>query len=774
MLAQDESALEHPAWHGNTWLLETSTSPLQETFLGPYRIEQRIGAGGMGAVYRAMDTRLDRTVAIKVLSPGLAGSGVSRRRFLHEARAASALNHPNIVTLYDISSHEGRDFLVMEYVAGRTLQEMIPAGGMEFGLLVALCSQVALALGAAHAAGIVHRDVKPANILVTTQEQVKVLDFGIAKLPFNGAETRLTMQGEVIGTTAYMSPEQTRGEDVDAGTDIFSFGSLLYEVATGRQPFTGENMLALMHEINAGNPVSPGLLRPELPPEFVRLVMRCLEKNPAARPELAVEVANQLKAFAPSAKLQSGVRTAPVGTGAQPTGPQPSVAVLPFANITADKENEYFGDGLAEELINTLVRVPGLLVTGRSSSFYFRGKDIEPAEIGRRLNVMHILDGSVRRAGNRLRITVSLIKVPGGFQLWSERYDREITDIFTIQDEITASIAHALRIRLSPDASPPRRHIPDLRAYEALLEGRRQLLVLGTAAATTRGKELLTRAIDLDPEFALPYSILGAYYTRQAHTGLIPPRECLDRARSAQQEALRVDPMLPEGHAMLAVCAGMDYDWMEAERHWRLAFGHEPVSDDVRFWYGNHYLLPTGRAAEAVQTEAKVLENDPLNLLYRRLYAIALQHVGRLADAETELNKILQLDADNPAVGVLGSVCLQQGRFEEALRLTQRACPTSPWGALGGQLAALLVRTGDNSGANAIVEKLTAGPPYAVPLGLATFHAMSGDFSRAAEWAQRAIGERDPLLIATLSPWMRASPQWPSLIRLMNLEAERA
>jgi len=447
---------------------------------------------------------------------------------------------------------------------------------------------------------------------------------------------------------------------------------------------------------------------------------------------------------------------------------QSSIAVLAFSNMSADKENEYFGDGLAEEIINTLARVPGIKVAGRTSSFFFRGKDIELEEIGRRLNVEHILEGSIRKAGSRLRVTAQLIKVTDGFHLWSERYDREMTDLFAIQDEITQSIGEALRIKLSPEGTALRRHVPDLRAYEAFLKGREDLLVRPSPESLVRGKELLEQAIKRDPNFALPHSLLGVHYTMRAHVW--PARELIPLARAAQQAALRVDPWLPEAHAMLGVCAGMEYRWSEAEGHWALAMACEPVPRDVLFWYGNHYLLPSGRAVEAERVESRVLDEDPLNLLYRRLYATALQHADRLVDAEAELRKVLEIAESAPALGALGLVCAQQGRFEEAFAAAERAHALAPLSnSIAGQFAALLVRSGGTDLAAAMIEKLRSGQTYGAATGLAVFHALRGEFDQAACWAEKAVEERYPLLVATLGPLLRPSPQWPALAKLMNL-----
>jgi len=448
----------------------------------------------------------------------------------------------------------------------------------------------------------------------------------------------------------------------------------------------------------------------------------------------------------------------------------PSIAVLPFTNLSPKDEQQYFGDGLAEEIITALAKLPELLVAGRTSSFFFRDKDADLNDIARHLNVEYILEGSIRREGNRTRVTAQLIKAADGFHVWSERYDRRITDIFAIQDEITGAITEALRLKLSLTPSRPRRRVPNLRAYEAFLEGRHHLLVDSRPESLERGKALLERAVKLDPTLALAYSVLGVYYTRQAGAGAIPAREALALARKAEQAALRLDESLPEAHGMMAACAGMDYNWSEAERHWRLALEREPLPPDVLFWYGNHYLLPIGRASDAVEVETKVLEADTMNLLYRRLYAMALQHAGSWAEAEEELRQILEVDENSPTLSMLGLICARTGRFEEALAMTERAYALLPRSnPLAGQLAALLSRGCDENRASALIDHLRSGEAPGASVGLAVFHAMRGEFDQSALWTERAIEERFPLLIANVGPLIRTAPQWPALAKRMHL-----
>ncbi len=553
----------------------------------------------MGEVYRARDTRLDRDVAIKALLGDSASDPVIRRRFLQEARAASALSHPNIVVLHDIVGHDGSDFLVMEYVLGQPLTEVMAQGPMPFERVIAVGLQVASALAAAHAAGIIHRDIKPANILLTADLTVKVLDFGIAKRVHNTSQgdatqevATLTTPGVVVGTVSYMSPEQTRGEAVDARSDVFSLGCVLYQAATGHQPFRGPTPVATMIEIGTAHPAPPSSLRTTLPVGFDVFISRCLAKSRDHRFSSMDDVASSLRRLHDA----SDQKTEDVARAIT------AIAVLPFANVGGDPNNEYFGDGLADELITGLSQVSALRIASRSSAFAFRGKAVDVRAIGSALNVDAVLEGSVRRAGNRLRVGVQLVSVADGYHLWSERYDREVTDVFDIQDEIARTIIDKLRPRLIGDVTVPslKRYTGDPEAYSLYLKGRYYWERRPTG--TSRAIECFEQAIDRDPRYALAHAGLADAYNTLAswEGGVLPPPVGFRKGLGYAERAIQLDPDLAEGHAALGYALLHNrWDLPAAERSFAHAIKLNPRYGPAHHWY-SHALVADERLDESL------------------------------------------------------------------------------------------------------------------------------------------------------------------------------
>jgi TolB-like protein len=583
----------------------------------------------MGEVWKARDTRLGRIVAIKKVKEQ------HSERFKQEVRTIAALNHPFICQLHDI----GADYLVLEYIEGKPLSSPLPEREA-----LHLAIQIAMALEAAHKKGIIHRDLKPSNIMVTEEGSVKLLDFGLAKLyeqdasgsQLPTADFPATQAGVVLGTVAYMSPEQAQGQPVDARSDIFSFGLVLYEMLSGRRAFSGNSNFAIMTAIVQDEP--PPL---QTSPSLEKTVRRCFAKQPLVRYQTMSEIKLALEKVLEEMQRKSS------------TEPQPSIAVLPFVNMSGDKEQEYFSDGLAEEIINTLTHIPGLGVIARTSTFAFKGKQDDIRKIAEVLGATHILEGSVRKAGNRIRVTSQLVAAAKGIHLWSERYDRELTDVFAIQDEIATAIADALQIKLSMEPAARRRHEPNLAAHEAYLKAR-YLWGKLSPESLSQSKAYLEQAIALNPKYALAHCGLADHFLLLAAMCYLPAHEGMPLVREEARKALDIDPSLPEAHAMLGtVAASYDYDWKEAEQRFCLAMARGPVPPRVREWYGWFYLFPQGRMTECIDQLEEGLKGDPLNVAALALLAWSFCAVGRLADALVESRKALEFEENYYIVSLI-------------------------------------------------------------------------------------------------------------------------
>jgi TolB-like protein/predicted Ser/Thr protein kinase len=707
------------------------------TRLGPYEIESLIGSGGMGEVYKAHDGRLNRTVAIKRLIADNAS------QFQSEARAIAAINHPHICQIYDV----GPDYLVLEYLQGEALGGPVPQDEA-----VRLASQIADALHAAHECGILHRDLKPANVMVVRQggtPHAKLLDFGVARLTSDAAGATRTAAGEVMGTPAYMSPEQAAAKPLDARSDVFSFGAVLYELLAGTRAFTGDSTAQILSAVLRDD---PGPL--EAPAALQQIVRRCLAKDPDRRFQTMADVRHALQHI----------------TGAQ-ADVTASIAVLPFANLSRDADDEYFSDGLSEEIINALTRVPGLKVIARTSAFAFKGKNEDIRRIANILGVAHMLEGSVRRAGGRVRVTAQLIHAADGTHRWSHRYDRELSDVFAVQDDIAAAIAGALKLQLAPASE---RRMPSLPAYEAYLRYRSYQWQF-TPEASRRSRECLEQALALDPEFALPYVGLADYHFALAAVGGSPSHEAMPRARQLAQRALEVDPELPEAHAMLGIVAGhYDYDWNEAERRFRLAVTREPLSPHLRQWYGTFFLSATGRADEARFQLSRVIAEDPLCQMWRLMRANLVPTVGLEHEALDDAHKAVELDAGFwLGWADLGLLYARRHQYAEAMQCAERAMAGAPWCPYSvGVMAAALANQGQVTEAQPLLAGLRADA-YGGPVGLAVYYLALGEIEQAVEWSAKAVEQRFPAfiprVIRTFEPSLRRSAAWPGVLKRMNL-----
>jgi eukaryotic-like serine/threonine-protein kinase len=712
---------------------------------GPYELVSLIGKGGMGEVWKGRDTRLQRDVAIKFCANEFSG------RFKREAKAIAALNHPNICTLYDI----GPDYLVMEYIEGAP-----PRGPLAPSEALRLALGIAAGLEAAHARGITHRDLKPANILVT-QSGLKLLDFGLALVDDRAgvdiadAPTALSVAGAVMGTVAYMSPEQAQGKPADARSDIFSFGLVLHEMLSGRQAFAansaGEIMAAIMRD-------EPAPL--DAPAKLFEIVARCLRKSPAAR-----------------FQTMSEVRTALEQAAATPVSNTPSMAVLPFVNMSRDVDDEYFSDGLAEEIINSLAQIQGLKVIARTSAFAFKGKNEDIRRIAETLGVTNVLEGSVRRSGNRLRITAQLIHAADGTHLWSQRYDREMRDVFDIQDEVAQAIVEALKVELGTRAGKPlvKRYTENPEAHSLYLKGNFHLYRF-TPEDLEKGRECLEKAVALEPGYAPAWIQLVDYHIARSFFHVLPLQEW-PKALEAARRAVAADETLAEAHAALGwVEALSEYRWPEALHRFATALRLNPASARTRFWHSTT-LHCLGRAEESLAEAQRAVELDPLSPLFREIIAIFCMWSGRQDRAVEHLHHALDINPDYPdAIVELGEAYCRLGRYEEGIALLEKARRLLvgeyyPLGFLGWAY----VRAGRRNDADRFLAELEEKRRRQyVPAGTIAFAALAlDDLDAAFRWADKAIEERDPglpyLIRAPEFRALRGDPRYQNLLRQMNL-----
>jgi serine/threonine protein kinase/Tfp pilus assembly protein PilF len=650
--------------------------------LGHYRLVAKIDEGGMGVVWQAEDTRLGREVALKVLHDDLAENPDRLARFEREARTLAALDHPNIVVVHSVEAVGEHRFLTMEYLRGRKLVDLLEPGGLPLDRLLALAIPLADAVAAAHAHGVVHGDLKPANVVVGEGDRPKILDFGLARMVRNAPEAPLTEattetiedSGRISGTVPYLSPEQIQGEPPQPRSDLFSLGVLFYEMATGARPFRGRTTSAVLAAILRDTPRSLEELRPDLPRQFSRLVSRCLEKDPARRPASAAVLKRDLDAVRRSPMHSEGDSEA-----------IPSIAVLPFADLSADHDQDYFCEGLADEILNAISRIRNLRVVSRTSAFQFKNAALDSREIGDRLGVGNLLEGSVRKAGNRVRINAHLTNTADGYQLWSRSYDRELRDVFMIQDEIAQAVVDVLEVALSPGERRAMRQVAtaDVRAYEHYLRGRKYFYQYGRRGVEI-ALQMFSKAIQLDPHYALAFAGIADcrsfLYLNAGHK-----KDDREQAVEASQQALDLDPQLAEAHASYGLALSLCERHEESEAAFQRAIELNPKLFEA-YYFCARQTFAQGKLEQAIALYEKAFEVRPedyqIPLLAAQIYddlgrsedGVAWRHRGiELAEARLEFSP-----DDVRALYMAANALVVLGQRETGLAWAERAMRIEP------------------------------------------------------------------------------------------------
>ncbi len=757
-----------------------------------YRIIEQLGAGGMGIVYKAQDSRLDRAVALKFLPEELAQKPQALERFRREARAASSLNHPGICTIYDIGEQDGRAFIAMEFLDGETLRSHIHGQALPLEEILRLGIQIADALDAAHSEGIIHRDIKPANVFVTKRGQAKVLDFGLAKLVPKGvaagadadsageSSDSTSIVGIISGTPSYMSPEQVRGDNLDPRTDIFSLGLLLYEMATGRQAFSGSTGGVIIEAVLTRTPVPARSINPDIPPRLEEIINKALHKDRDQRYQHAADIRTDLQrlqrgddsssraagentesvllssgSHLRSSEQQSGRDSTPhTGTVRRERVSKiiDSLAVLPFENASRDPENEYLSDGIAGSLINILATVPKLRVMAQSTVFRYKGRGIDPQAVGRELNVRAVLTGRMMQSGGSLRIGTELVDVATGSQLWGAQYDRKPGDIFAIQDEISNEISGNLRLKLTRAEKKrlTKRQTHDADAYRLYLQGRHHWN-RWTEEGFYKAIEYFQQAVDKDPGYALAYAGIADSHVLLGWNSYLPSKDAYPKAKAAAMEALRLDPDLGEAHTPLAAVLWLhDWQWHEAQIEFKRSLALNPAYPTANHWFAE-YVMTMGHHEEAIARMRKSQELDPLSLIIGDAIGWSLYMARRYDDAIEQLQRTVELDPNYPVTyWVLSLLLRKMDHYERAIAEGEKSVNLSGGSPMmRAALAQTFATAGRKEKAIEILDDLAklAKQKYVAPYFFAGIHVGLGENDRAMECLEKSYEEHSHWLI---------------------------